>query len=158
MRCATGIKENFVIRIGKRRVQIRGVFFHTILCRELLEFVSTASSENRVGHDAFIATDHATLLTDGENGAHEVLIGAHASGDAVHDNANVACIHKCLIKAGIAERLEAGSDFFEELILILGPVAIRKNFHFGHACESCVAHPVIDHFHIRHTFSGKPTV
>jgi hypothetical protein len=37
----------------------------------------------------------AARFADRLNGANEVLVGAHAPGDAVHDNAYAVCCHFC---------------------------------------------------------------
>ena len=98
---AAGVKKDFVIWVGQYGIQIRRVFLHTMLRCQLLEFVSIATREDRIRHDALITADQSTLLPNGEDGAHEMLIGAHASGDAVHDDADVACFHKCSVLIGI---------------------------------------------------------
>ena len=47
-----------------------------------------APDEDGVGHDDLVVAElDAALLADGDDGAHQVLVGAHAPGDAVHDDA-----------------------------------------------------------------------
>jgi hypothetical protein len=47
---------------------------------------------------SFRADADAALLDDGVDGADEVLVGAHASGDAVHDDATRWILGVLLIK------------------------------------------------------------
>ena len=58
------------------------------------QFRLAAANENRVRHDHRIVTYfYSTLLDDRQDGADVVLVGAHASRDAVHDDADSACFH-----------------------------------------------------------------
>jgi hypothetical protein len=57
-------------------------------------FLQAAADEHRVGHDDLgVGELHAALIDDGLDRADEVLVGAHASRDAVHDDANAMGFH-----------------------------------------------------------------
>jgi len=53
-----------------------------------------ASHENGVGHrPVSVGKGYPTLLPDGQNGTDQVLVVAHAAGDAMHDYANTTTRH-----------------------------------------------------------------
>ena len=61
---------------------------------ELRELGFAAADEDGFGPDDFAVVDfEAALLTDREDRADVVLVGAHASGDAVHDDADLVFFH-----------------------------------------------------------------
>ena len=65
-----------------------------MLGRELSQLGRVAPDKNRIGHQAVaILERHAALLADLEDRAHEVLVHAHAPGDAVHDDADALLRH-----------------------------------------------------------------
>ena len=85
-----GVEVDRVVRVGQGRVEIGGPAGDAGLGGELLELGRVAADQDRVGHDDFVVADlDAALLDDGHDRAHEVLVGAHASGDAVHDDADL---------------------------------------------------------------------
>jgi hypothetical protein len=60
---------------------------------------SLRPDQDRVGHDGLAVGDlDAALLDDGHDRAHEVLVGAHASGDAVHDDPDLVLSHDALLR------------------------------------------------------------
>ena len=61
---------------------------------ERCDFFCIAANQNRIGHD-FVAIGqlHAALRANRTNGANQMLIHAHAPGDAVHDDAKFLCCH-----------------------------------------------------------------
>ena len=88
VRGARGVEENLVVRICQCGIKVGGVTFDSVFFSQGFDFFCIAPSEDGIGHDGDVATLDAALLADGEDGADEVLIGAHASGDAVHDDAD----------------------------------------------------------------------
>ena len=55
---------------------------------ELRDLLGVAADQDRVGHHAVAVRQRdAALLADRQDRAHEVLVVAHAPGDAVHDDA-----------------------------------------------------------------------
>ena len=61
---------------------------------DFLEFFGIAAEEEDVGEDDFVGADlEAALFDDRCDGAVEVLVGAHAAGDAVEDDAEVMGFH-----------------------------------------------------------------
>ena len=60
------------------------------------ELVLAASGQDRIRHEhQVIAHFHTSLLDDGRNGPNQVLIRAHASGDAIQDDADTLLCHSC---------------------------------------------------------------
>ena len=56
---------------------------------ERAQLALVAADEDRIGHEArAVGHRNATLLPDRDDRAHEVLVEAHASRDAVHDDAD----------------------------------------------------------------------
>src|SRR6185436_2125814 len=54
-----------------------------------LELRAVAADEDRIGHEArAVLQRHAALLADFQHRADQVLVHAHAPGDAVHDDAD----------------------------------------------------------------------
>ena len=47
-----------------------------------------AADEDRIRHDKFVADFDAALVHDSFDRADQMLVSAHASGDAVHDNSD----------------------------------------------------------------------
>ena len=88
VRGARGVEEDLVVRIGEGCVEVGGVALNPVFLGQRFDLFGIASSQDRVGHDGDIAALNSALFADGENGADEVLIGAHASGDAVHDDSD----------------------------------------------------------------------
>src|SRR5262249_41847045 len=56
-----------------------------------------AADQNRIGHHAVAVLErHASLRPNGDNRANEMLVHAHAAGDAVHDDAETLLSHVIL--------------------------------------------------------------
>ncbi len=90
----SGVEEHRVAFRGERRVQVRGPALHAVLAREFLDLRRVAADEQRVGHQArTVLQRDAALLPDLQDGADEVLVHAHAPGDAVHDDADSSLAH-----------------------------------------------------------------
>ena len=65
-----------------------------MLARQLGHFLRIAADEDRVRHQAgAVLQRHAALPADLEDRADEVLIHAHASRHAVHDDADALLRH-----------------------------------------------------------------
>ncbi len=85
-----GIEVDLVEGIGEGRVEVGRVALDAVGVGQLAELVLVAADEDRVGHDRLPGGElHAALLPDREDRADEVLVGAHASRDAVHDDADL---------------------------------------------------------------------
>jgi hypothetical protein len=156
-----GIEVNGVIRVGECLVEIRAPFRHARAGAEFAEFALAASDENRVGHDDFIRSDaDATLLDDCVNRADEVLVGAHASCDAVHDYADAVCFHILVFFVGLM--LDLGfvgrDDVGEELVLIAGPVAGAEDFDFDPTGEAGLFDHGADAANVDAAFAHESTV
>ena len=81
-----GIEEDRVVGIGERRVEIGRPARDVVLLGEPLDLLAIAADEDRVGHQPVaVAEDDAALVADREDRADQVLVVAHAAGDAVHD-------------------------------------------------------------------------
>ena len=89
-----GIKVDLVGGIFEGGVEIRGDAGDAVRRTESAEFFLAPSDEDGIGHDHFAGFDlHSALFADGHDGADKVLVGAHASGDAVHDDADFMFFH-----------------------------------------------------------------
>src|SRR5699024_7011992 len=86
------------------------------------QLVLVATHEQRFqGDPAAVGELDATLLTDGEHGAHQVLPVAHASGDAVHHYTEGAGLHVCPSLAGRSSCRPGGIGFPAGLYCTGGP-------------------------------------
>jgi len=89
-----GIKVDLVGGILEGGVEIRGDAGNAVGCTEGAELFLASADENGIRHDHFARFDlYSALFADGYDGADEVLVGAHASGDAVHDDADFVFFH-----------------------------------------------------------------
>ena len=62
---------------------------------ERRQLVLVAPDQDRIGHHAVaVRQQHAALGADGSDGADQVLVGAHAPGHAVHDDAEPSHCHR----------------------------------------------------------------
>ncbi len=92
--CGLRIEIDGERRVLQELVEIRREWNSPVCFRERLEFGLVPAHEHRLRQDGFARPQlHAALLPDGENGADEVLVRAHASRDAVHDNADTVGLH-----------------------------------------------------------------
>src|SRR6185436_5619737 len=74
----------------------------------------------------------------GHDRAHEVLVGPHASGDAVHDDPDLVLRHDALLSDCLQIRI---GDVAQELRLIAGPARAREDLHLVPAIEAGVLDP-----------------
>ncbi|CAH1690697.1 hypothetical protein CHELA40_50002 [Chelatococcus asaccharovorans] len=89
-----GIKEDGVLGIGECAVDIRRGAGNAVLPGDLGDFLAIASHQDRVGHDPVAVRQcNAALIANGADRAHEMLVVAHAAGDAVHDEAETLYRH-----------------------------------------------------------------
>jgi len=94
-RRALRVEINLIRGVFEERREVGREFFDTTALGELRKFDGVASDENRIGHDELGRRDfEAALLHDGDKRTEQMLVGAHASGDAVHDDANFVDGHK----------------------------------------------------------------
>jgi len=95
--CRACVKKDPVVRIRKGAVEISGRARQAVLAGNGLDLVGVASDEDWIGHQAVaVGKLKAPLLADRENGAHQMLVIAHAAGDPMHDNAKRNRRHLCL--------------------------------------------------------------
>ena len=84
----TRIEENRVAFIGQCRINISAPAADAVSFCQRFNLFSIAANQYRVGHDfAAVRQRDAALLANGDDGADQVLVHAHAPGDAVHDDA-----------------------------------------------------------------------
>ena len=89
------VEVNEILGLGEFRIEVGGPAHAFVHRSELRELGFAAAHEHRLGPDDFAVTDlQASLFADGEDRADVVLVGAHASGDAVHDDADFVFFHK----------------------------------------------------------------
>ena len=90
----SGIKVNLVRGILKSGIEVGGNAGYAVGGSQGAELFLATTDEDGIGHNDFAWFDlDAALFTDGDDGADEVLIGAHAASDAVHDNADFMFFH-----------------------------------------------------------------
>ncbi len=91
---ALRVEINLVVGAVHHAREVGRVFLHRRAGAEFLELGLVTADEDRVGHDdlggAYL---DAALLDDRVDGAQQVLVRAHASRDAVHDDADLMCGH-----------------------------------------------------------------
>src|SRR6185369_17385661 len=92
--CRRGIEEDLVVLLGQGLVEIGRPALDAMLLRERRRLVRIAADQDRIGHDAVaVRKADATLRTDRENGADQVLVGPHPAGDPVHDDSEASRRH-----------------------------------------------------------------
>ena len=94
MKGGTGIEKDLIAGIGQGLIQVRGPAFDPGPVGQGTELVLVSSGKDRIDRDDLVGRDlHAPLVTDGANGTNQVLIGSHASGDAVHNDSQFMFFH-----------------------------------------------------------------
>ena len=89
-----GVEEHRVVGVLQRGVEIGGRALDAVLLRERRDLLGIAADQDRVGHHAVaIRQRDAALLADRHDRAHQMLVEPHASGDAIHDDAELANRH-----------------------------------------------------------------
>jgi hypothetical protein len=87
MKGGTGVKKDLIIRIRKGLFDIGGPSAHSGALSQGLKFIFIPAGKNGVNRDYFIGGNlNTSLLPDGANRANQMLIGSHASSDAVHND------------------------------------------------------------------------
>ena len=96
-KCRLRIEVDRIRWIRHHTVEVSGVFFNTGHCDELFELGFIAADKNRVRHDALGRADlNAALFDDRVDRTKQMLVFAHASCDAVHDDSYFMCFHNSL--------------------------------------------------------------
>ena len=72
--------------IGENTIEVGGPVLDASLGGQSFEFLRVAPNQYGIGHDRVITNFDATLITNFGDRSFEMLIGAHAPGNAVHDN------------------------------------------------------------------------
>src|SRR4051812_40026150 len=84
-----GVEEHRVVLVLEGTLEVGGPALDAVLLRQLFDLRGVAADEDRVGHQALaVFQRHAALLANLEDGSDQVLVHAHAPGDAVHDDAD----------------------------------------------------------------------
>ena len=97
--CGLRVEVDRIRRVTHDAVEIRGVFLNAGLCDQRLEFSFIAADKNRIRHDALGWADlNAALFDDRVDGTKQMLVSAHASCDAVHDDAYFMCFHNYVFR------------------------------------------------------------
>jgi hypothetical protein len=82
-----GIEVDLVLGAGEAGFQVGGPVFETVRIRQGAQPVSASADQDRLGPDDLAVTDRdAALLADCQDRAQQMLVGAHAPSDAVHDD------------------------------------------------------------------------
>jgi hypothetical protein len=107
--------------LARAFVEIGRPALDAVLLRERRRLVCIAADQDRIGHDAVaVRKPDATLRTDRENGADQVLIGPHPAGDPIHDDSETSRRHDAsslnsLFWYRSAGRMRAGGRFMASL-------------------------------------------
>ncbi len=89
-----GVEVDRVAAVGQGAVQIRRVLLDPVLLGQGTELVDVAAHQDRFRHDDLVrAQFNPALFADRQDGAKQVLVGPHASRDAVHDDADGVRFH-----------------------------------------------------------------
>ena len=90
------------VTVGERRIEVGGPARDAVRLRQLRELAPVAADQDRVGHHAVAVRErYAALGADGDDRADEMLVHAHAAGDAVHDDAeSLLCHVRASFRAG----------------------------------------------------------
>ncbi len=81
------VEEYLVGRVGQRGADIIRPAVHAVFQGERFHLLRVPADQDRVDLDAVTAGEpHAALFPDGQDRADQVLVHAHAPGDAVHDD------------------------------------------------------------------------
>ena len=81
------IEKQPVVLVRQRRVHVGGPAPDAVRLGQTLELVGAAADEHRIGHDArAVGQRYAALVAYCADRPDKVLVGAHASSHAVHDD------------------------------------------------------------------------
>ena len=101
-----GVEEDGVVGVGERGVEVGAPALDAVLLRQRLHLVGVAADDDRVDLEPLAGGElDAALVADRQDRAHQVLVVAHASGDAVHDDADA--VHAVLPLAWLPARVQA---------------------------------------------------
>jgi hypothetical protein len=79
---------------ASKKIEIGRGALDPVLVGDRLHLLGIAADQHRIGHHAVaVRQGDAALVADGADRAHEVLVVAHAAGDAVHDDAEALRCH-----------------------------------------------------------------
>jgi len=93
-----GIEIDDVIWVGQGFVHVGRCFGDTGLLRECSQLLGIATHQNGIRHDHFIVRDsNASLFHDGAYRSEKMLIGAHASSDAIEYDADFVLFHEPVV-------------------------------------------------------------
>ncbi len=89
-----GIEEQRVVRVGQRRVEVVAPALDAVGAGHLLDLGGVAPDQDRVRHQPVTVPElDPALAADRRDRAHQVLVVAHAPGDPVHDETELAQGH-----------------------------------------------------------------
>ena len=99
------VEEDLVRRIGERGRKVGRPALDVVPLRQRFELVAVPADEDRVGNDpvAVFERDPA-FVADRQDGADEVLVGAHPPGHAVHDDSEAPGSHSAKFLHVLAAR------------------------------------------------------
>ena len=88
------VEKDCVLRIGQRRLYIFRDPLDAMAFRQRRYLLQVAAYEDRVRHGPVaIGERYSALVPDGHDGTDQVLVVAHPSGNAVHDDADTPTSH-----------------------------------------------------------------
>ena len=103
-----GVEEDGVVLVRQRRVEVGAPALDAVRLGQRLDLLGVAADQDRVGHHPVaVGEGDAALIADRDDGADQVLVHAHASGDAVHDDSESLGGHSDPFDAGAMEAAPA---------------------------------------------------
>ena len=97
-----GVEKYRVIRVGERGVEIRGPAGDPVGFCQGFDFRLVSPDQDRVRHDLVaIVQRNPSLGLNYQDRAHQMLIGAHAPGAAIHDDAEANFRHVLLRRLSV---------------------------------------------------------
>ena len=89
-----GVEVDGIAAVGQRAIQIGRVVLDPVLLGQGAELVEIAAHQDRFRHDDLVRSQlYPALFPDRQDGANQVLVGPHASRNAVHDDADGVHFH-----------------------------------------------------------------
>src|SRR5262249_54088768 len=90
LRRGLGVEIDVVVGAGQASREIGAPPLEPVLLGELAQLALVSADQDGLGPDHLTLADaDAPLLADGQDRSHQVLVGAHAARDAVHDDSEL---------------------------------------------------------------------
>ena len=89
-----GVEVDGILRVREAGFEVGSPSRDAVGTGEQPEFILITPYQNGVRHERRpVRQNDAALIANGDNRANELLVGAHAAGDPVHDDAYLLLFH-----------------------------------------------------------------